>query len=143
MKRILIPATFLAVILLFGCKKYKVEYDQPSQIEFKPITATLAKGTVAAPGTVTILIQLVGPHRDSNLDVEYTIDPASTALEGTHYTITGTAGKVTIPANSSSAQIILTAIPANLATSKRLILTLKDGALPVSPNYKTSTITLQ
>jgi len=143
MKRIQFPALLILLLFLLSCKKYRVEYDQPSQVEFKPITATLPKGTVAAPGSVTILVQLVGPQRDADLSVEYAVDPASTAVAGTHYTASGTAGKITIPANSSSAQIVLTAIPANLATAKKLILTLKDGALPVSANYKTSTITLQ
>ncbi|RYF18770.1 MAG: hypothetical protein EOO42_15000 [Flavobacteriales bacterium] len=143
MKKILIPVATVALLLIFGCKKYKVEYDQPSQIEFKPITVTLAKGTVATPGSSTILVQLVGPQQNTAIDIDYQIDAASTAVAGTHYNIAGTAGKITIPANSSSAQIVVTAIPANLTSSKKLILTLQSGALPVSPNYKTSTITLQ
>ncbi|NII81148.1 MULTISPECIES: hypothetical protein [unclassified Pedobacter] len=143
MKRIQFPAILILLLFLFSCKKYRVEYDQPSQVEFKPITANLAKGTSAAPGSVTILVQLVGPQRDADVNVEYVVDPASTAVSGTHYTILGTIGKITIPAHSSSAQIVLTAIPANLDAAKKLILTLKNGALPVSSNYKTSTITLQ
>lgn len=143
MKKIIFPAAILAILLFFGCKKYRIEYDQPSQVEFKPVTVTLAKGTTAAPGSTTVLIQLVGPQQGSDINIDYSIDPASTAVAGTHYTISGPAVKITIPANSSSAQLVITAIPANLATAKKLILTLKDGTLPVSQNYKTSTITLQ
>lgn len=144
MKKLLYLAILATSTLLVSCKKYKVDFDQPTQVEFKPITVTLAKGTVAVPGTATILVQLVGPQRGQDLSIPYTIDAASTAVAGTDYTSSSTSGTLVIPANKSSVSLVITAIPANIKTTKKLILTLSDGgAVPVSQNYKTSTITIQ
>lgn len=144
MKKITYFTLLFAAVLISGCKKYKVEFDQPTQVEFKPITVTLAKGTTAVPGTTTILVQLVGPQQSADISVPYTIDATSTAVAGTHYTSTGTGGTIVIPANTSSGKLVLTAIPAALTASRKLILNLTDGAaIPVSQNYKKCTITMQ
>ncbi len=143
MKKITYFILLFTAILFGSCKKYKVVYDADSQVEFKPITVTLAKGTVATPGTTTVLVQLIGPQQSSDITVPYTIDATSTAIAGTHFT-TNTSGTVTIPANKSTGSIVITAIPANVTSAKKLILVLSDGAsLPVSQNYRKSTITIQ
>lgn len=143
MKKITYITLLFTAILFAGCKKYKVEYEGASLIEFKPITVTLAKGTVAAPGTTTVLVQLVGPQQSAPISIPYTIDATSTAVAGTHFTAS-TNGTVTIPANSSTGSIVITAIPANVTSAKKLILVLSDGAaVAASANYKKSTITIQ
>jgi len=144
MKRIIYFTLLFAAVFVCGCKKSKVEFDQPTQVEFKPITATLAKGTVAVPATITILVQLVGAQQSTDISVPYTIDATSTAVEGLHYTSTGgTGGNIIIPANSSVGRLVLTSIPTSTGTGRRLILLLTDGAtVPVSQNYKKSTITV-
>lgn len=144
MKNIVYLAVIVASVFSAGCKKYKVDFDQPAQVEFKPITVTLAKGTTAAPGSATILVQLVGPQRTEDLAVPYTISDASTAVAGTHYVLSVNSGTLVIPAKSSSVSLVVTAIPQNVTSAKKLVLTLNDGAtLPVSQNYRTSTITIQ
>ncbi|RZK43233.1 MAG: hypothetical protein EOO90_04520 [Pedobacter sp.] len=143
MKKITYITLLFATILFASCEKYKVEYDQAPQVEFKPITVTLAKGTTTTPGRTTVLVQLIGPHQSSDISVPYTIDAASTAVAGTHFTAS-TTGTVTIPAGSSTGSIVITAMPENVPSARRLILVLSDGGtLPVSPNYRRSTITIQ
>lgn len=117
-------------------------YDGPDVVEFVPITASVKKGTVATPGTATAVVQLVGHQQNAPIDINYTI--AGTGVQGTDYTLSGTAGKVTIPANSSSANIVITAIPANITTGTRtVILTLSGNSqIGASQNYKTYTLTI-
>lgn len=117
-------------------------YEGPDVVEFVPLTASVKKGTVATPGTATAVVQLVGHQQAAATEINYTI--SGTGVQGTDYTLSGTSGKVTIPANSSSANIVITAIPANIATGTRtVVLTLTGNSqIGVSQNYKTYTLTI-
>jgi len=91
--------------------------------------------------TDSILVQLVGPQSSSPTVITYTIRSTSTAVEGTNFTFNPAGARtVTIPANSSSAYILINTIPNSVAAapaSATLILDLA-GASGVSPsfNYK-------
>jgi hypothetical protein len=137
---------FAATTVLSSCMKDRENiYDGPSVVEFVPLTASIKKGTTATPGTATAVVQLVGPQVSTPTELSYSIATTSTGVNGTDYTIAGTAGKVTIPANSSSANIVITALPATFPAtgSKTVVLNLlgNDSFKP-SENYKTYTLTI-
>ena len=145
MKKNLILICFIAALFsVTACKKTYDTYTGPSVVEINPIVKTLSVGTVATPGFDDIKIQLVGPQRAAATELTYTIDAASTAVSGTHYTIANV-GKVTLPANSSFAYIHVNLVGGSLATTdtKKLIVNLVGSAdLPASANYKTYTLTI-
>ncbi|MDQ0636849.1 hypothetical protein QF042_000414 [Pedobacter sp. W3I1] len=119
-------------------------YSGPDVVEFVPLTATVKKGTPAAPGTAVATIQLVGHQQSVDTEIIYEVATTSTGTTGTHFSLSGTTGKVIIPANSSSANITITAIPANIATGTRTVVLnlLGNGNIAASANYKTYTLTI-
>ncbi|HWZ13728.1 MAG TPA: hypothetical protein VNW95_00720 [Mucilaginibacter sp.] len=91
--------------------------------------------------TDSVLVQLVGPQRSTPTVVNYTVRSTSTAVEGTHYNFVPTGARtVTIPANSSSAYILINTIPNSVAAapaSATLILDLTGASgIPPSFNFK-------
>ncbi|MDP9046925.1 MAG: hypothetical protein M3N14_02235 [Bacteroidota bacterium] len=97
--------------------------------------------TTFVRATDSILVQLVGPQRSTPTIVNYTVRSTGTAVEGTHYNFaTAGARTVTIPANSSSAYILINTIPNSVAAapaSATLILDLTGGSgIPPSFNFK-------
>ncbi|KQC01032.1 hypothetical protein [Pedobacter sp. Hv1] len=125
-------------------KDRKNIYEGPDVVEFLGITGTVKKGTVATPGVANVTVQLVGHQSTSPTEISYAIATTGTGVNGTDYTIAGTANKITIPANSSSANIVVTAIPANIPTgTKTVVLTLLgNSTIGVSANYKTFTLSI-
>ncbi len=88
-------------------------------------------------GTVKIRVNLVGAQRSTDTEISYSVDPASTAVAGTHYV--ALPGKVTIPANSSFGEINLQILSTSSAppASVDLILVLTGGAdVKPNENYK-------
>jgi uncharacterized protein YcfL len=143
MKKITYLSLLFIAVLFTSCEKTIVKFDSQSVIEFKTIALTVTRGVTStqASSTGTIIVQLVGPQQSTPITVPYTIDATnSTAVAGTNYTLS-TSGTVTIPANSSSAQIVVTGSYANNTASKKLVLILGDGSVAASPNYKTCTVT--
>jgi len=142
----IIAVLFSIANVFTGCMKDRANlYTGPTVVEFSPITGSVKKGTTAAPGSASVLIQLVGPQVSTATDIDYQVSTASTGVIGTDYTISGTVGKATIPANSSSATITITALPATFPTtgSRTVVLTLLGNAtVPASTNYKTFTLTI-
>src|SRR5476651_326586 len=62
--------------------------------------------------TDSILVQLVGPQVSTPTVVNFSVRSTSTAVEGTHFTFSPAGTRtVTIPANSSSAYILVNTIP--------------------------------
>jgi len=100
-----------------------------------------------ARGTDSILVQLVGPQRSTPTVINYSVRPASTAVEGTNYSfIPASARTVTIPANSSSAWILIN-IPATAdasGTSKVLAIDLLGASdAAASANYAKFILTIR
>lgn len=132
--------------LLTSCMKDRANiYTGPTVVEFSPITgtATAKKGTGAVT-TATVAVQLVGPQVSTATDINYIVETTSTGVSGTDYSIGGTAGKVTIPANSSSANIVITPLTGfTVAGTKKVIITLTgNSTIAPSANYKTYTCTI-
>ncbi len=119
------------------------KFDGPTVLEFKPILRTVK--VTAAAGSANALIQLVGIQQNAAITVPYTIDPASTAVSGQHYTISNP-GSVSIAANSSSAIIPITITPGSVtaAAGVKLIINLGEasGGIKPNPNFNKYTLTI-
>jgi hypothetical protein len=92
----------------------------------------------------SVEVQLIGVQKSAALEVNYKIDPASTAVAGTHYSLVSP-NSVTLAPNKSSTYIkynVLQGIPAG-GTPVRFILEL-DGApgIPGSANFRRFTVTI-
>lgn len=100
-----------------------------------------------ADSTVTFNVQLIGPQRDSDLPVSFTVADSSTAVEGTHYSLNSTSA--TIPANSSSTELSVNVLDNNQdddGTNYELFLVLQpseEQGVGVVENYKTFTLTFR
>lgn len=135
----LLPVFITGCESLFDIGDTEKSYSGPSVVEFFPLSRTVNVGTTAS---TTLAVQLIGPHRGSDLAVAYTVDATSTAIAGTHYTL-GTPSPVTVAANTSSANVVINLIAGSVpaGTEVRLILNLEgaDGVAP-SENLKRATI---
>jgi len=169
MKKIIsyITVVIAAFAVLTGCLPEKadtaLEYHGPTEIEFKnftlgQLTAVLnLKGisTAAADAqtdtthtalinvrtTDSLLVQLVGPQVSTPTVVSYTVRPASTAVEGTHYNFNPAGARtVTIPANSSSAYILINPVANSIPVVGNSVMLIVDltgaGAILPSHNFK-------
>lgn len=79
----------------------------------------------------------------SDVNVNFEIDPSSTAIENVHYTVTGSS--VTIPSGSYSAELPFTILADNIEAGERLtiVVNLTSSDIPLSDNYSTGTHTVQ
>lgn len=134
-----------AIGLLFsGCDLFEQRdrtYNDDPKVEFFPQSEIVDE----ADTTVTTNIQLIGPQRDSDLQLSYSVDDSSTAVEGTHYELNSTSA--TISANSSSAEVPVTVLDNNQddgGTNYELYITL-EGSNGVEPaeNLKTYNLTIR
>lgn len=116
-------------------------FDDDPKLEFKPLTETVDEGA----GTVTTDIQLIGPHRSSDLAVSFVVADSSTAQQGTHYNLGSTSG--TIPANSSSTTVNIDVLDNDVDdgdTNYELFLVLQDSeGVEAAENLKTYTLTIR
>lgn len=137
----------LVAILFSGClnellPEKELTYQGESQLEFKPQTETYAEDE----GTVNLKVQLIGPQRDSDLSVAFSVNADKTdAVAGTHYSL-ATPSPVTLTANSSSATVTLNLNGTSLdaGQTRTLVLTLDESnKVKPAPNLKSSTITIE
>lgn len=122
---------------IFDTGDVKKSYDGPTVTAFFPLQLQ----TRLVNTTANVRVQLIGPQRTTDTTVGFSVDPASTAIAGTHYTL-GTTSPVTIPTGQSEATIIINLISGSLTSGEvRLLLNL-DGAVdaPASENLKRSTV---
>ena len=117
-------------------------YDGPTKVEFFPTTQTVDEGA----GELNVQVQLIGPQRNQDLSVEYTVvDSMTTAQEGTHYNLL-TSSPVTIPANSSETVVDLE-VPANTLNegeTRTLQLAITDaGEVETGPNIRFYNLTIE
>jgi hypothetical protein len=123
---------------LFDEGDNKKVYDGPDVVGFFPLEQTISAST--ASGT-TVEVQLIGEQKTSDLSVSYGVHSSTTATSGTHYTVSGTS--VTIPANSSTADINVGVAPGDLTPGQevKLVLELQGGSgVQASENLKLATI---
>jgi hypothetical protein len=123
-------------------------YEGAALIEFSNNTyASLAKLVPQSQGAENLVVQLVTPQQDQALTLNYEIDAASTAVEGTHYKL-ASRGSFTIPAHESFGAIAVELLPgidpANTTERRTIIFVLTGGpAVKVSENYKKLTLTIR
>lgn len=133
----------LIIVGIAGCfPDNRTIYDGPLQVEFRPTSASI---NLANQTTYSANVQLIGPHQDSAITLNFEIDEdATTAVQGVHFEIDGNATQ--IPANSSFAAINITANPDALdESSLRVVINLlgdSTGEVRVAQNFKTMTLTL-
>jgi len=165
MKKIISYITIVLTVsvILSGClpeqDDKRLVYKGPTEVEFKNFTAGQLSAVLNLKGisttaadaqtdtthailihirtTDSLLVQLVGPQSSSPIVVSYTVRSTSTAVEGTNYNfLPAGARTVTIPANSSSAYILINPVANSIpaAGSVRLIVDLV-GAPNIAPSF--------
>lgn len=137
----------LVSVFLNGCLNDLFEqksqtYEGESLLEFRPQTDTFDEDE----GTIDVLVQLIGPQRDSDLSVAFSVNTGETdAVAGTHYQLV-TSSPVTLAANSSAATVSINLSGTTLDEGeiRTLVLTL-DESNEVKPaeNLKSYTLTIE
>ena len=104
-------------VLFAGCFEDNTqEFASEPRVEFKPINnfgvpnheGEIEATALSGSGRHEVLVQLIGPQREGDLTVNYTInDTLTTANQGEDFTVEGN-GSIVIPADSSSARLGLT-----------------------------------
>lgn len=155
-------------------------YNGPTLVEFKNQTLGMtgttldAKGILRSAGNTqtdssrvirvdrrsvdTVLVQLIGPQRNTETVVNYSFlnsspymqgEPATAvpiAVEGTDFEVLSSEGTVTIPANSSVGRIIIDPLESNLEAGANKVIGIKlEGSdqVGVAKNYDTFWIRLR
>ena len=151
MKTIRFNILLIALALMFtGClndlfeQKPKTLDSSINQVEWFPTSRTVTEPASGGASTTTdIEIQLISRTSDNDRNVTFEVDGASTAVEGTHYTIESS--PVTIAADTWETTVTVTILdsPLTSAQSGTLILNLTggDGVEPAA-NYATHTLTI-
>lgn len=134
--------TAIIAIFFAGCAKdlTNTVYNGPDLVEFaNPIAKTITTTTTAKLDSA--VIQLVGAQRSTSTSIAYSVNPSSTAVAGTDYTIVN-ASPVAITPNTSN--VVVRFSFNKVAATKTLILDLTGGdAVTPSVNYRTFTFTLK
>lgn len=137
---LLLPLLFAGCDDMFDKGDVEKTYDGPDVVEFFPLEQEV---DIAEDATATIAVQLIGPQRNTDLAVNYSVDgTSSTATAGTHYNIT-TPSPVTIASGTSSVDIEVELIEGSLADGEEvtLVLNLEGGdGVDASANLDTSTL---
>lgn len=125
---------------LFDEGDVRKTFDDDPQVEFKPLQQEVS----AATGQATVAVQLIGPQRDSDLAVNFSVGGNSTAQAGVHYNIT-TPSPVTISAGTSVVNVVVELIPGSVEGSPvDLYLNLEGGTgVPAAPNLDESRTIIQ
>jgi hypothetical protein len=137
--------TLLVLVPLMSCdglfEARDRSYTDEPKLAFAPSGEIVNEGA----GEVTFEIQLIGPQRDSNLPVNFSVADSSTAQAGVHYSLGSTSS--TIPANSSSTEFTVEALDNSAddgGTNYELFLNLDDSEdVEAATNLKTFTLTVR
>ncbi len=143
MKKILSTIALLSTLFLTGCfEDINRTYNGPTLVEFNQAVITAPGVGVTYPlisvnrgvGVQTSRINLVGPQRANAETIKVSIDPATTATEGTHFKLVS--NNVTIPANESfgNCQIDILAAPAQAGKTVNVVLVLEGNGTDIKPN---------
>jgi len=137
---LILPLLFLGCDDLFDEGDVRKTFDDIPQVEFKPLQQEVS----TASGQATVAVQLIGPQRDSDLSVNFSVGSNSTAQAGVHYSIS-TPSPVTIAAGSSSVDVVIELIEGSLeGGSVDLFLNLEGGdGVPAAPNLDESRTIIQ
>lgn len=138
---------FMGAIVFSSCEKLnEPALVTDAQVGFEFSNATLMLDYIAGQDVpTTVSVMLIGPHQSTDITLNISVDPTSTAIEGTHFDLGATS--VTIPANSSFGDFTVIGHAAAFTgggQSANIVLALTtSGAIPVAPNFVTSTVKLQ
>jgi hypothetical protein len=159
MRKILLSISLLSALFFGGCVKNNPVLVQDSKIEFDaaawnsnalgqtyPILTRIPALGVATPTSApsitrtttsfTVRVNLVGAQRPAATDFTYSVNSASTAVAGTHFTAPSGVGS--IPANSSFGFITVNVINSGVSSATPAVLVLEltpNSNLGVSVNY--------
>lgn len=142
----------LLVVPVGGCDTFDQRdrtFSDDPRLEFSPLDAGVEEadldGNGLAQTTVATNIQLIGPQRDSDLPVDFTVADSSTAQEGVHYSLPSTSA--TISANSNATEVSVTVLNNDQddgGTNHVLYLNLQDGEdVEAATNLRTFTLTIE
>ena len=149
-----ISLALFSIALLFSCVKDDVEDFKSGThiVGFKnKVSSYIYTGTDVNPVQISEPIDLIGggdgTPSDSNIAVQFSIDPSSTAIQGTDYTINATGNQVTIPAGSDFVLLPITinptALPGNTPRTIKINLTqVSSSNAVISDSDKQITITI-
>lgn len=116
-----------------------VEFDETS---FAQDPATFSQEVREDSRKVSAQVNLVGAHSDTDLVLNFSIDPASTAVDGVNYSLDATT--YTIPSNSSVGYITVNILDSSMDETSdpvTLILVLEgNGEINASENYRRFTM---
>jgi len=139
---------FILPLLFLGCDMndlfdegdVRKTFDDDPQVEFKPLQQEVS----AASGQATVAVQLIGPQRDSDLAVSFSVGGNSTAQAGVHYNIV-TPSPVTIAAGTSTVNVVVELVPGSVEGAPvDLYLNLEGGdGVPAAPNLDESRTIIQ
>ena len=138
----------LVSMVMFGCQDWNPidgfdkghterEFDGDPQVGFFPLSQEVSE----AAGATSVEIQLIAEQRDSDLQVDFSVDGESTAVEGEHFEF-ASSSPATISANSSTVDVGIELISGNVEGEVALILSL-DGAsgdVEPAPNFSSATV---
>lgn len=131
-----------AAFAIISCEEQDNRYLGPTLVEFQRSIPGVSADYVAGSGIVvdTAVVQLIGPHQTSDLNLTFVVDNTTTAVEGTHFNLL-TTGTFVIPAGSSFGYIRFEVLTDNATDQDSFTIdfTLTGGDLEVSENYKTLT----
>lgn len=143
-----ITALLLVMFVLGACDLFPIfekrdrTFDGDPQVEFKPIESTRNEGS----GTTSVAVQLIGPQRESDLSVNFSVNSdGTTAQSGVHYNLVSSS-PVTIAANSSSTVIEIDILADSMPgdETRTLVLTLEGGGgVEAAANFDTYTLTIR
>jgi hypothetical protein len=109
---------------------------RPRSVIAPTVTVGVSTSTINEGDFATFTFATSKANPNSGITVNYSM--SGTAALGTHYTLTGPAGRVVIPAGASSASVILNALLTNLSSGSEVAtMNLQSGTgyrLPVVPN---------
>jgi len=135
----LLPLFFIGCNDLFDEGDANKVFDGPPQVAFAPLEREANVGA----GTTSIEVQLIGAQRDSDLQVNFSVDDGSTAEAGTHYNLV-TSSPVTLEAGTSTVNVQIQLIAGSVPEGSEVRLTLNlEGAsdgVEAAENLNTSNI---
>ncbi len=139
----------LVAVFAFGCDDEfnDKSYKGPILVEFARAEDGSSGVYLGDGGQVVqdaIVAQLIGPHQNANITMQFEVDPASTAIAGVHYNLI-TSGQMVIPSGSSVGEIQFEVLTENFDVGERfsLIFNITGGDVAVSENQKSVTHTME
>ncbi len=142
-------AILFVLVLVLSCEEdiNDKSYKGPDLVEFQKSVNGSSGVYVGDGGAIVpdvIVAQIVGRQQNATINMNFEIDPASTAIAGVHYNLI-TNGQFTIPSGSYFGEIEFEVLTENFDVGEQfeLIINITGGDLSVSENFKSITHTME